>query len=585
MSVEVTKQQADGISMSIMDNRSKKSRSIKEKSNGFKIIERKKISNSISNYFYNLSKSEKEESLKKALQKRSARLRFCGEKKHILSIDGIAHNLYSHKCRDRQCIDCQAIRSYVWQKKISEVNELLKQKLNPEEYSFLFLTFTVKNPAVKDLNATLKLMNKAIYQLFKHKKYIVGGIRTTEITRGKSARNECHPHFHLLLIVHNSFFDGKTVSQKDGKHTLPEVEQQFSLEFGRYLEMYASDYKLNFDWKHYEKTDTKGPKVEVCRAVGEDRKTYIGLENAVENGGQIFGYILKYTVKGNGKADDIIFKNDQWFLEYDKQIKNVRLITPVGIYKKMLSELESKDYNFYEELNKIESQKIAIALKNRNKNKNESDEEESIDEAKNKIDVECDIYAYKKRDYIAEESDLSLEEKIEDAIMAKTYNQFKRAFVALADNAKHQAESSDKFLNHDKEGNEDRIKRMQKLLSILEYKGYFVDLGNGSYCDRKTGEVYKLSENKAVDNSAVDNLKIDKFAMLDKIEKQTFMNDYNAQKQNELTRIIEVVARFGSEEFVETRKQAIIEFMKKKHMEYFDKNFTVEIIDNPEDLF
>lgn len=476
--------------MSIMEDRSKLSRSIKEKKNGFKIVERKKISNSISHFFYNLSQTEKEQSLKKSLQKRSARLRFCGEKKHILTINNIAHNLYSHKCRDRQCIDCQAIKSYVWQNKIAEVNEKLKLQLNPKEHSFLFLTFTVKNPAVKDLNATLKLMNKAIYQLFKHKKYIVGGIRTTEITRGKSARNECHPHFHLLLIVHNSFFDGKTVYQQNGKHTMPDVELEFSKDFGRYLEMYADDYKLKFDWNDYAKNDTKGPRVEVCRAVGEDRKTYIGLENAVENGGQIFGYILKYTVKGNGKADDIIFKNDQWFLEYDKQIKNIRLITPVGVYKKMLSELDSKDYDFNEELQKIKDKVEEAKSKEKDENIRES------------IKAECDIYTYKKQDYLTEENTISTDEKIENAILAKTYNQFKRALTAMSDYAKFQVNSSDKFKENDRIGNDLRIERMKRMISILEKKGFVIDLGNGSYADRKTGEIYAIFENNAQNNFA-----------------------------------------------------------------------------------
>ena len=557
--------------MSIMDNRSKLSRSIKEKKNGFKIVERKKISNSISHFFYNLSKTEQAEELKKALEKRSKRLRFCGEKKHILTINNIAHNLYSHKCRDRQCVDCQAIKSYVWQNKIADVNEKLKAELNAKEYSFLFLTFTVKNPAVKDLNATLKLMNKAIYQLFKHKKYIVGGIRTTEITRGKSARNECHPHFHMLLIVHNSFFEGKTIYQQNGKHTMPDVEMEFSQDFGRYLEMYAHDYKLKFDWNDYAKTDTKGPRVEVCRAVGEDRKTYIGLENAVENGGQIFGYILKYTVKGNGKEDDIIFKNDQWFLEYDKQIKNVRLITPVGIYKKMLSELESKDYDFNEELQKI-NDKVEEAKK--------KEKDEKIRET---IKADCDVYAYSKQDYLIEESTISTEEKIENAVLAKTYNQFKRAFVAFSDNAKHQLESSEKFLNFDFDGNENRIQRMKKMVSVLEKKGFFVQVSDNVYCDRQTGEIYNLIENKAVDNSAVENIKIDMFEILDRIEKQTFFNDYNARKDIALTKIIDEVVLGEAE--VEARKQASIEKGKKAYSEYFDKNFTIEIVDKPEDLF
>lgn len=580
MSVEVTKQQADGISMSIMDNRSKKSRSIKEKKNGFKIVERKKISNSISHFFYNLSKTEQAEELKKALEKRSKRLRFCGEKKHILTINGIAHNLYSHKCRDRQCIDCQAIKSYVWQNKIAEVNEKLKAELKADEYSFLFLTFTVKNPAVKDLKATLKLMNKAIYQLFKHKKYIVGGIRTTEITRGKSARNECHPHFHMLLIVHNSFFEGKTVYEQNGKHTLPDVEMEFSQAFGRYLSMYADDFKLKFDWNDYAKTDTKGPRVEVCRAVGEDRKTYIGLENAVENGGQIFGYILKYTVKGNGKPEDIIFKNDQWFLEYDKQIKNIRLITPVGIYKKMLQELESHEYDFNEEMQKIHDKVKEARLK------------EKDPEIRKNIKASCDVYAFKKNDYIAEESELSEKEKVENAILAKTYNQFKYFFNVMTDYAKFQKDSSEKFLKHDYEANQQRIERMKKFIPFLEKKGYVIDLGNGSYADRLTGEIYKIIENKAVDNSAMENFVFDK----DKVYPEQKVIDIDAIVMKQVPYAYEYVEGEAEESFEKfLRNDPFI----KSQLSFIDDlkgydynslkdattNFDIEIIDDADDMF
>lgn len=551
--------------MSIMDNSLKKS-----SDNGYKIVERKKITNQISNFFYNLSKEEKTNLLKKSLQKRSSRLRYCSEKKHLLNLDGINHNLYSHKCRDRQCVDCQAIKSFIWQKKISEVNEKLKEKLKAEDYSFLFLTFTIKNPKVQDLNATLKLMNKAIYQLFKHKKYILGGIRTTEITRGKSDKNECHPHFHLLLIVEKSFFDNKKIEVSNfGKHTLPAVEKQFSLEFQKYLKMYAEKYGLTYNENDYKETKTGGPIVEVCRAVGEDKKTYINLDNAVDNGGQIFGYILKYTVKGNGKPDDIIFKNDRWFLEYDKQIKNVRLITPIGLYKKELAELDNfKDYDFNEELEKINNK------------------------IQNVKSVSCDIYSYSNKDidYLKEDSNLSINEKIENAILEKTYNQFRRAYISFFENVKNQNNSSEKFLNNDKEGNNNRIERMKKLLSVMESKGYFINLGNGSYCDKKTGEIYNIIKNKAVDNSAVENIKIDLFRNLDLIEKQQIKNDIEKQKQDKLSSIINEI--FGHEKL---SFKELYERLKrnKKYKNIINQNLNFEekedikvnIINSIDDIF
>jgi hypothetical protein len=40
-----------------------------------------------------------------------------------------------------------------------------------------------------------------------------------------------------------------------------------------------------------------------------------------------------------------IVKNDDWFFEYDKQIKNIRAISFFGIYKKLISELPPREYN------------------------------------------------------------------------------------------------------------------------------------------------------------------------------------------------------------------------------------------------
>ncbi len=549
--------------MSIMDNRPKKSRSINLKNNGSRIIERKKISNSISHFFYNLSKEEQNESIKKSLQKRSSRMRFCGERKHILSIDNTAYNLYSHKCRDRQCIECQAIRSYVWQNKISEVNEKIKSSIKAEDYSFLFLTFTIKNPLVSDLRKTLKLMNKAIYVMFKQKAYkdFLGGIRTTEITRGKGKKDECHPHFHMLLVVHKSYFEGKKITKNQYGRFLPDVEDAMSVDFGKYLSKYAGEFGLVYNPDDYKQTRTGAPIVEVKQAVGEDRKTVIDLSNAVENGGQIFGYILKYTVKGNGKADDIIFRDDDWFLEYDKQIRGVRLITPVGIYREKLAELEHKDFDFHEEMQKIQDKIAGSKTGN----------------------FSCDLYEYENKDYMIIEEDLKVNDKIERAVLTKGYNQFKKIYSNLTDYLNLQENSSDKFKNNDFDGNQSRIERINKLVDLLEKKGVFVNLNNGSYADRQTGEIYTIFENKAVDNKAVEEINIDKFKVLNLIEKQEFINDLNARKQIEIEKFFREAAI--GEQWVEFERLESIRKGKEAYSNYLRDKVKVDVIDDPDDMF
>jgi hypothetical protein len=42
---------------------------------------------------------------------------------------------------------------------------------------------------------------------------------------------------------------------------------------------------------------------------------------------QIINYVLKYTAKEDEGFKKALVKNDDWFFEYDKQIKNIRAIS------------------------------------------------------------------------------------------------------------------------------------------------------------------------------------------------------------------------------------------------------------------
>ncbi|WP_185963712.1 protein rep, partial [Klebsiella pneumoniae] len=77
-------------------------------------------------------------------------------------------------------------------------------------------------------------------------------------------------------------------------------------------------------------------------------------KNIKNSGEAIINYVLKYSVKGSDILDHKKGKNDDWFFEFDKQIKGCRMITPVGVFKKYLSEIKKDPFDYDIEKAKIE---------------------------------------------------------------------------------------------------------------------------------------------------------------------------------------------------------------------------------------
>ncbi|MDH8500591.1 hypothetical protein QIG88_27570, partial [Klebsiella pneumoniae] len=117
-----------------------------------------------------------------------------------------------------------------------------------------------------------------------------------------------------------------------------------------------------------------------------------------EHGEQLINYVLKYSVKGsdllkNGKAD-------AWFWEFDKQVKNIRMIAASGDIKKSLAKLERDQFDYYHEQEKIEK---LIA----------DDVNFKADKAVFKKESDYDYYLESKKDKF---------QYIIEAIEAKAYN-------------------------------------------------------------------------------------------------------------------------------------------------------------------
>ncbi|HCB5544371.1 TPA: protein rep [Salmonella enterica subsp. enterica serovar Miami] len=304
--------------------------------NGDRITERKKESFKTANSFIIRGKIEENETL----TKRGERSLNCAQQRYIVVVNGKAHTVFTHRCRSRHCQNCQRIKAFVWQEKMKEIFPDLISKYPNHKY--LFITFTVKNPKLKNLKSVLICMSRAYAKMFQRKafkKWFVGDIRSTEITRGNSGEDEAHPHFHALICVHPTYFKGSNYMSADvwGQNWGECLESEFKKEG---LEYNAADYPKGF------------PRVDIRLAKSADRKTDITNKNITEHGEQLINYVLKYSVKGsdllkNGKAD-------AWFWEFDKQVKNIRMIAASGDIKKSLAKLERDQFDYYKEQEKIE---------------------------------------------------------------------------------------------------------------------------------------------------------------------------------------------------------------------------------------
>lgn len=498
-----------------VNNNSKKNKTLSSISaNGQRITDRKKESFKTANSFIIRGRIEDNETLKK----RGERSLNCAQQRYIVSVNGKAHTIFTHRCRSRHCQNCQRIKAFVWQEKMREIFPDLIA--NYPTHKYLFITFTVKNPKITNLRLVLLCMTRAYAKMFQRKafkKWFVGDIRATEITRGKSGSDEAHPHFHALICVHPSYFQGANYMPADvwGKAWGECLAAEFKKEG---LEYNAADYPKGF------------PRVDIRLAKSADRKTDITNKNIHEHGEQVINYVLKYSVKGSDLLRD--GKADAWFWEFDKQVKGIRMIAASGDIKKSLAKLERDQFDYYKEQEKIE--KLVADDDNFKANKavfkNESgDYDYYLESKKDKfsyiidaIDAKAYNYqCYYKRmlsdhemffregmDLIA--SNLASMTRVKDGKFSTAAERFDAIEKAQADLLKIQA---------------DRSERLIFICDALVRVGGFKKLAGNVYIDRHTNEVKHIVKAnvvdiyKAIESKLIDELHT-KLARLSTVETQ-----------------------------------------------------------------
>ena len=114
-------------------------------------------------------------------------------------------------CHHRYCIICAWRRSRQLQLQTYATIRHLEEK-NQKQYGFIFLTLTVPNCKMSELNCTVKNMSKAFKKLRERdewKRAVKGFIRAVEFIGDHTAEGQAHPHYHCLLMVEKSYFTSR----------------------------------------------------------------------------------------------------------------------------------------------------------------------------------------------------------------------------------------------------------------------------------------------------------------------------------------------------------------------------------------
>ena len=130
-------------------------------------------------------------------------------------------------CKNRLCVGCQMRRSL---KCFATTTKIVHYILNQHSKTqFIFLTLTVPNVPIDELNNTVDHMFKSWSKLTKRrgvKRVIDGYLRCLEISFNHE-RNDYHPHFHVLIAVKKSYFQGKYyINRNDWLELWQESTQQ-----------------------------------------------------------------------------------------------------------------------------------------------------------------------------------------------------------------------------------------------------------------------------------------------------------------------------------------------------------------------
>ena len=235
--------------------------------------------------------------------KESEKIKQCGNflefifKEHQITKDTKKKLANANFCKNRFCPVCswRRVRNITGQ--LKDAFSVIQEK---EKVATLFLTLTVTNPDVKDLKSTIAKMNKSFQRMSETKRFknaILGYFKSIEILGDKTPKGQAHPHFHILLIVKESYFKSRDyINQKE------------------FLQM----------WRDATKNQNI-TQVDV-RRIKSKNENFSDIDSAIAE-------TVKYAVKHS----DLCKRTNEDFYYLYTQTKNLRFISAGGILKEHLN--------------------------------------------------------------------------------------------------------------------------------------------------------------------------------------------------------------------------------------------------------
>ena len=225
----------------------------------------------------------------------------CATQVGVTSENGIAKIVKANFCRERLCNIC------AWRRQAKFIAQA-KQLLNilGKDYQFIFVTLTIKNCGLNDLEQTVDQLLYGWNKLNKQRKISrswIGSIRSLELSYNHIT-NTFHPHIHTLIAVRKNYFNYENYI------SLNELIDRWQIALG-------IDYK---------------PNVDIKKTYGNDET-----DGAIET--------IKYSLKPS--------KYREALEGFHTVLSGRRLISFSGVFFRLRKELKLADYdsNLLDEVN------------------------------------------------------------------------------------------------------------------------------------------------------------------------------------------------------------------------------------------
>lgn len=213
-------------------------------------------------------------------------------------------------CRVRNCPVCNWRRSLLWlYRALTALPRLIAQY---PAARFLLLTLTVPNPLITELRSMLKLMSESWHRLQQYPEFahIMGFVRATEVSLGKTGPTRCHPHYHALLMVDDGYFSNHYVTRS------------------RWLDMWRKATRL-----------PSITQVDIRAVKPRPGRDWLGADGVPPELSSALPEVLKYATK----PSDFQRAGVDWFRTYCDQTHKTRFLATGGVLKDFLRENDVTD--------------------------------------------------------------------------------------------------------------------------------------------------------------------------------------------------------------------------------------------------